>query len=333
MHLTEETLKNKDQQKIRMDKISMAEFQEKIDALVNEVAHWEQELQALRGIVAKTRQIREELHKGGLGGLGFAQILDVAKRFDGVEESFVKKISVFLNHVDNFRDEMAKFHDDIQASYDDYEKLCQSIPVNAEFQELQKLKTDLQKRLKLFQEEIWDTAEEWNKKYSKITNTRDRFREMLDELPLEPEKSMPSIQHAEAIEEDIKKIKEAVNKVDVVSFISEGSALKDQWTTIQAKIDSCSSPWDSALTDLIKRLGEKEKSLEQKPAKLEKFVQERGLELIWPERGDKYSQEYHKILDEREDAQVGRGQVIQLIALGLRRGADVLVRAGILLAK
>ena len=59
--------KNKDQQKIRMDKISMAEFQEKVDALGNEVAHWEKELQALREIVAKTRQIREELHKGGLG--------------------------------------------------------------------------------------------------------------------------------------------------------------------------------------------------------------------------------------------------------------------------
>ena len=121
--------------------------------------------------------------------------------------------------------------------------------------------------------------------------------------------------------------------MDFVSFISEGSALKDQWTTIQDKIDDLSSPWDSALTDLIKQLDGKEKSLKQKPAKLEKFAQERGLELIWPEQGDKYSQEDHRILDEREDAQVGRGQVIQPVTLGLRRRTEVCVKAGILLAK
>lgn len=38
----------KDQQKIKKDKISMAGFQEKVEALGNEVAHWEKELQALQ---------------------------------------------------------------------------------------------------------------------------------------------------------------------------------------------------------------------------------------------------------------------------------------------
>ena len=311
----------------------MAEFQEKVEALGNEVAHWEKELQALQEIVSKIRQIREELHKDGLGDLDFVQILDVAKRFDGVEESFVKKISVFLNHVDNFRDKLAKFHDDMQASYDDYEKLRQSIPVNAELQELQKLKTDLQKRLKLFQEEVLAASEKWNKKYSGITNTRDSFREILSELSLENKENMPPTQDAETINEEIEKLKEAVNGLELVSLISKESDLKGQLTTIQAKIDSLSSPWDSTLTNLVKQLGDQEKSLEQKPTKLEKFAQERGLELIWPKQGDKFSTEYHRISGEQEDSQVGRGQVIQLVAPGLRRGADVLVRAGILLAK
>ena len=311
----------------------MEEFQEKIDALGSEVACWEKELQDLREMVYKTRHIREKLHKGDLGSLVFSDILDVAKGFDGAEESFVKKVGMFLNDLSNFRKKLTKFHDNIQASYDDYADLYQSIPINTKFQELQKLEVDVEKRLKSFQEEVRDAAEEWIKKYSKITNTRDRFREMLDELPLEPEKSMPSIQYAETIDEDIKKIKEAVNKLDFVSFISEGSALKDQWTTIQAKIDSCSSPWDSALIGLIKRLDGKEKSLEQKPAKLERFAQERDFELIWPEQGDKYSPEDHQISDEREDPQVDRGQVIRFVTPGLRRGTEVIVKAGILLAK
>ena len=255
----------------------MAEFQEKVEALGNEVAHWEKELQALQEIVSKIRQIREELHKDGLGDLGFVQILDVAKRFDGVEESFVKKISVFLNHVDNFRDKLAKFHDDMQASYDDYEKLRQSIPVNAELQELQKLKTDLQKRLKLFQEEVLAASEKWNEKYSGITNTRDSFREILSELSLENKENMPPTQDAETINEEIEKLKEAVNGLELVSLISKESDLKGQLTTIQAKIDSLSSPWDSTLTNLVKQLGDQEKSLEQKPTKLEKFAKNAAL--------------------------------------------------------
>ena len=309
----------------------MAEFQEKVDALGNEVAYWEKELQALREIVDKTRQTREKLHENGLDSLVFEDILDVAKGSDEMEESFVKKVGAFLNGMSNFRDELAKFHDDMKASYDGYEKIYQSIPTNTKFQELQKLEAYLQKSLKSFQEEVQAASEEWNKKYSDITNTRDRFREMLNEL--EAEESMPSIQVAETINKEIEKLKEAVNGLELVSFISKESDLKGQLTTIQTSIDSLSSPWDSALTDLIERLGAKEKSLEQKPAKLEKFAQERGLELIWPEQGDECSPEYHRILGEREDSQVGRGQVIQLVAPGLRRGADVIVKAGILLAK
>ena len=169
-----------------MGKISMVEFQKKVEALGNEIAHCEKELQALWKIVDETRQIREELHKGGLGSLVFSDILDVAKGFDGAEESFVKKVGMFLNDLSNFRKKLTKFHDNIQVSYDDYADLYQSIPINTKFQELQKLEADVEKRLKSFQEEVRDAAEEWNKKYSKITNTRDRFREMLDELSLEP---------------------------------------------------------------------------------------------------------------------------------------------------
>ena len=139
----------------------MAEFQEKIDALVNEVAHWEQELQALREIVAETRQVREELRKGGLGDLIFAQILDTAKSFDEAEESCVEKVGEFLNDVSNFRDRLAKFRDVMQASYDDYVELRQSIPTNTKFQELQKLEADLQNRLKSFQEEVQAASENW----------------------------------------------------------------------------------------------------------------------------------------------------------------------------
>ena len=73
----------------------MAEFQEKVDALGSEVACWEKELQGLREMVDKTRHIREKLHKSDLGSLVFSDILDVAKGFDGAEESFVKKVSMF----------------------------------------------------------------------------------------------------------------------------------------------------------------------------------------------------------------------------------------------
>ena len=306
----------------------MAEFQKKVDALDNEVAHWKEDLQALQEIVDKTRQIREELHKSGIDNLVLAQILDVAKGFDGIEESFVKKIGMFLNNMSNIRDKLAKFHNDMQASYADYEKLRRSISTNTKFQELRKLEANLQKRLKSFQEEVQAVSERWNKEYSDITNTRDRFREMLNELPLEAEESMPSVQDAETINKDIEKLKEEVNGLDLDSLISKESDLKSQLTTIQAKIDSLSSPWDSALTDLIERL-----SLEQKPAKLEQFAQKRGLELIWPEQGEKFSSEDHRIFNEREDPQVDRGQVIRSVTPGLRRGADVLVKAGILLAK
>ena len=310
----------------------MEEFQEKVDALGNEVALWEKELQALREIVDKTRQIREELHKRGLGDLVFAQILDVAKGFDGAEESFVEKVSEFLNDMNNFRDKLAKFRDIMQASYDDYAELRQFIPTNTKFQELQKLELDLQNRLKSFQEEVQAASEKWNKKYSDITNTRYRFREMLNELPLEVEE-IPSTQDAETINKDIEKIKEAVNGLELVSLIAKESDLKGQLTTIQAKIDNFCIPWDTVLTNLIDQLFKEKKSLEQKPAKLEKFVQERGLELIWPEQGDERSQEYHRILDEREDDQVGRGQVIRPVTPGLRRGAEVIIKAGIWLAK
>ena len=333
MYLTKKTLKSKNQQPIKMDKISMAEFQEKVDALGNEIAHWEKELQALREIVDETRQIREQLHKDGLGGLVFAQILDVAKGFDRMEESFVKKTGMFLNNMSNFRDKLAKCRDDMQASYDGYAEIRQSIPINTKFQELQKLEAGLQKRLKSLQGEVQADSEDWNKEYSDIKNTRDRFREMLSELPLEAEESMPAIQDAETIDKEIEKIREEVNGLELVSFMSKESDLRGQLTTIRADRDSLSSPWDSTLTNLVKRLGDKEKSLEQKPAKLEKFAQERGFELIWPEQGDKYSLEHHRIVDEREDSQVGRGQVIQLVAPGLRRGADILVKAGIWLAK
>ena len=311
----------------------MAEFQEKVDVLGKEVARWEKELQDLREIVDKTIQIREELHEIGLGDLVFAQILDVAKGLDGAEESFVKKIGVFLNDVNDFKDKLARFRDIMQESYDDYEKLRQSIPANTKFQELQKLENDLQERLKSFREEVQAVSEKWNKKYSDITATRDRFREMLNELPLEAEESMPSTQGAEIINKDLETLKEAVNGLELLSLISRELDLRDQLTTIQDRINSLSSPWDSALTNLIKRLGEKEKSLKQKPAKLEKFAQERGFELIWPEQGDKHSPKYHRISDEREDSQVGRGQVIQPVTPGLRRGDDVSVRAGIWLAK
>ncbi len=310
----------------------MAEFQEKVDALGNEVALWEKELQALREIVDKTRQIREELHKRGLGDLVFAQILDVAKGFDGAEESFVEKVNEFLNDMNNFRDKLAKFRDIMQASYDDYAELRQFIPTNTKFQELQKLELDLQNRLKSFQEEVQAASEKWNKKYSDITNTRYRFREMLNELPLEVEE-IPSTQDAETINKDIEKIKEAVNGLELVSLIAKESDLKDQLTTIQAKIDNFCIPWDTVLTNLIDQLFKEKKSLEQKPAKLERFVQERGLELIWPEQGDEHSLAYHRILDEREDDQVSRGQVIRPVTPGLRRGAEVIIKAGIWLAK
>ena len=311
----------------------MAEFQEKVDALGKEVARWEQELQELREIVDKTRQIREELHKVGLGDLVFAQILDAAKGLDGAEESFVKKIGVFLNDVSDFKYKLAKFRDIMQASYDDYEELRQSIPDNTKFQELQKLEADLQKRLKSFQEKVQAVSEEWREKYSDITETRDRFREMLNELPLEAEDSMPPTQNAETIDKDLETLKEEVNGLELPSLILRELELRDQLTAIQDKINSLSSPWDSALIDLIKRLGAKEISLEQKPAKLEKFAQERDLELIWPEQGDKHSLEYHEILDEQEEPQVGRGQVIRPVTPGLRRGDDVIVKARILLAK
>lgn len=313
-----------------MDKIPMAEFQEKADALDKEVVHWEKELQALRKIVNETRQIREELQKGGLGDLVFADILDVAKNFNRAEESFEKKIDMFLNNASDFRDKLTKFHDDMQASYDDYTKIRQSIPTNTKFQELQKLGAGLQKRLKSFQEEVQTTSEKWNKKYSDITNTRDSFREVLRELPLEAEESMPSTQEAETIDRDIEKLKEEVNGLELSSLISEESDLREKLTTIQTKIDRLSSPWDSALTNLVNRLGEKKTPLEKKPAKLEKFAQERGFELIWPEQGDKHSTDHHRIVGEREG---DRGQVIQPVTPGLRRGADVLVRAGILLAR
>ena len=318
---------------MEMGKIFMAEFQEKLDALGNEIAHSEKELQALWKVVDETRQIREELHKGDFGDLGFAQILDVAKHFDEVEESFVKNIGVFLNHVSNSRDKLAKFHDDMQASYGDYEEIRQSIPANTKLQELQKLEADLQKRLKSFQEEVQAVSEKWNKKYSDITNTRDRFREMLNELPLEAEESIPATQDAETINKDIEKLKEAVNGLGLVSLISRELDLRDQLTTIQAEIDRLSSPWDSALTNLVKRLGDEKKLLEQKPTKLEKFAQERDLGLIWPEQGDERSDTYHRVLDEREDSQVDRGQVIRPVTPGLCRGDDVLVKAGIWLAK
>lgn len=311
----------------------MAEFQEKVDALGKEVARWEQELQDLREIVDKTRQVREELHKVSLGDLVFAQILDVAKGLDGAEESFAKKIGVFLNDVSDFKDKLAKFRDIMQASYDDYEELRQSIPDNTKFQELQKLEADLQKRLKSFQEEVQAVSEKWKEKYSDITEIRDRFRDMLSELPLEAEESMPSTQGAETINKDLETLQEAVNELELLSLTPTELDLRDQLTTIQDKINSLSSPWDSALIDLIKRLGAKEIALEQKPAKLEKFAQERDLELIWPEQGEKHSLEYHEILDEREDSQVGRGQVIRPVTPGLRRGDDVIVKAGILLAK
>ena len=311
----------------------MAEFQEKVDALGKEVARWEQELQELREIADKTRQIREELHKVGLGDLVFAQILDAAKGLDGAEERFVNKIGVFLNDVSDFKYKLAKFRDIMQASYDDYEELRQSIPDNTKFQELQKLETGLQKMLKSFQEEIQAVSEEWREKYSDITDTRDRFREMLDELPLEAEENMPSIQNAETIDKDLETLKEAVNGLELISLIPRELELRNQLTAVQDKINSLSGPWDSALIDLIKRLGAKEISLKQKPAKLEKFAQERDLELIWPEQGGKYSLDCHKILDEQEEPQVGRGQVIRSVAPGLRRGNDVIVKAGILRAK
>lgn len=245
----------------------------------------------------------------------------------------MKKTGVFLNHVSNFRDRLAKFHDDMQVSYDDYEELRQSIPTNTKFQELQKLEADLQKRLKLFQEEVLAASEKWNEKYSGITKTRDSFREILSELSLETKENMPPTQDAETINEEIEKLKEAVNGLELVSLISKESDLKGQLTTIQAKIDSLISPWDSTLTNLVKQLGDQEKSLEQKPTKLEKFAQERGLELIWPKQGDKFSTEYHRISGEQEDSQVGRGQVIRFVTPGLRRGTEVIVKAEILLAK
>lgn len=311
----------------------MAEFQEKVDALGKEVARWEQELQDLREIVDKTRHIREELHKVGLGDLVLAQILDTAKGLDGAEESFVKKISVFLNDVSDFKYKLAKFRDIMQASYDAYEELRQSIPANTKFQELQKLEIDLRERLKSLREEVQAVSEKWKKKYSDTTDTRDRFREMINELPLEAEESVPSTQNAETIDKDLEKLKEEVNGLELPSLILRELELRDQLTTIQDKINSLSSPWDSALIDLIKRLGAKEKPLEQKPAKLEKFAQERGLELIWPEQGDELSSEYHKIVGERENSSVDRGRVIRPVAPGIRREDDVIVRAGILLAK
>ena len=217
--------------------------------------------------------------------LVFAQILDVAKGFDRMEESFVKKTGMFLNNMSNFRDKLAKCRDDMQASYDGYAEIRQSIPTNTKFQELQKLEAGLQKRLKSLQGEVQADSEDWNKEYSDIKNTRDRFREMLSELPLAAEESMPAIQDAETIDKEIEKIREEVNGLELVSFMSKESDLRGQLTTIRADRDSLSSPWDSTLTNLVKRLGDKEKSLEQKPAKLEKFAQERGFELIWPEQG------------------------------------------------
>jgi len=310
----------------------MAELQKKIDELGSEVDRWEKELQALQEIVGKTKEACEKLHKRGLDGLVFKGILSVVRNSDEMEECFVKKIGAFLNGMSTFRDELTKFQDDMKASYEDCEKIYQSIPpINTKFQDLQKLEASLQEGLKLFQEEVQADYERWKEEYSDITSTRDRFRAVLNEL--EVEESMPSTQDAEAIDKDVEKIKEAVNGLELVSFVSQESALRGQLTTTQAKIDGLCSPWDSALTDLIKRLAEKEKWLEQKPAKLERFVQERGLELIWPEQGDRYLQEDHRILDEREDSQVSRGQVIQPVVPGLRRGTDVLVKAGIWLAK
>jgi len=264
----------------------------------------------------------------------FKDILSVARNSDEMEEHFVNKIGAFLNGMSTFRDELAKFQDDMKASYEDCEKIYQSIPpINTKFQDLQKLEASLQEGLKLFQEDVQADYERWKEEYSDITDTRDRFRAVLNELEVEVEESMPSTQDAEAIDKDIEKIQEAVNGLELVSFVSQESALRGQLTTTQAKIDGLCSPWDSALTDLIKRLAEKEKWLEQKPAKLERFVQERGLELIWPEQGSEFLPEDHRVLDEREDSQVSRGQVIQPVVPGLRRGTDVLVKAGIWLAK
>ena len=96
---------------------------------------------------------------------------------------------------------------------------------------------------------------------------------MLNELPLEAEEGIPSVQDTETINKDIEKLKEAVNGLELVSLISKESDLKGQLTMIQAKIDSLCNPWDTALIALIDRLFNEKKSLKQKPAKLEKFVQ------------------------------------------------------------
>ena len=197
----------------------------------------------------------------------------------------------------------------------------------------------VEKDQKNFIGRIGELQRETDEKLERHCKSMEVYQNLLQSLNMEDDllEKSSGLEEASNGLDMLKKQLEKMNSVEYLTHLRDRD-IEKQFDQLSQKAKA-EVRWDSVLMGLLKRLrDEGEKNVlrikeERQDEKLRDFVRERGFELIWPKVGDELVMREHQILREEVAEGVGRGRVVRVLAPGLRRGEEVLLKAGVVLAR
>ena len=194
-----------------------------------------------------------------------------------------------------------------------------------------------QEKLNHFKEDVRVFYEEWQEKHQENLKLEQEGNQACQDLGIDNIFSSYGMKEAKLINTEVVSVHNLLGKMELKEFIIKSWDLQSQFESIKEKNKNLSVPWDSVIVNFIKglpeRVGNKEiQRFKDIPESLKIFVQHRGFETFLPKRGDDLKLSEFRILDEVKDDEVGR-RISATISPGLKRGDDIIVKAGIYLAK
>ena len=243
----------------------------------------------------------------------------------GLEEAYQENTALKQDN-----DELKRENKKLKVWVEEFEK-NQETSIDSEIENV------FQKNLEHFKEDVRVFYEEWQEKHQENLKLEQEGNQACQDLGIDNIFSSYGMKEAKLINTEVVSVHNLLGKMELKEFIIKSWDLQSQFESIKEKNKNLSVPWDSVIVNFIKglpeRVGNKEiQRFKDIPESLKIFVQHRGFETFLPKRGDDLKLSEFRILDEVKDDEVGR-RISATISPGLKRGDDIIVKAGIYLAK
>lgn len=136
----------------------------------------------------------------------------------------------------------------------------------------------------------------------------------------------------------IKEFEERISGLKPLEFLEQVSTLHDKLSELKTEVEVITIPWDSSIIDFFRKVAEKYGTNplgepEEPSEVLRELAEKRGFEFLWPGPGDEFKSREYRVFDEKKAKDFRRGLVIRSTVPGLKRNGEVLIKAGIYLAK